>query len=93
MSENKLASKVLIRSIKLETTPERLCSNNPTRKRLYVQITNNGTCHITHAQNKPYTEGILCDKTHPYENTTTTAELWVISQSGNVEGFVEEDTD
>jgi len=93
MSENKLASKILIRALTAGTVAQRVCSSNKKRTRVYVQVTDSGTCYITSGQNQPYTQGMKCSATLPYENVTATAELWVITSSSTAACAIEEDTD
>jgi len=93
MSEQKLASKILIHSLSATVTPQKVCTNNPTRKGISVQITDSGTAYITSGQNQPYTEGKKVSATLPYENLVATAELWILTSSSTAACIVEESTD
>lgn len=93
MSEQKLASKTIIHALAATTDPKKLCTSNPTRKLIAVHTSGNDVAYITSAQNNPYTEGVKVTATVPYENTTTTAELWIIASSGSNACIVQEDTD
>ena len=93
MSEKNLASKTLIRSLSATTTPKRVCASNPTRKRVYVQVTDSGTAYVTNAQNSAYTDGIKVTSSLPFEDVTTTAEFWVVTSSSTAACIVQEDTD
>ena len=93
MSEQKLASKTIIYSITASTTPRRVCAPNPTRKRVYVQVTDSGTAYIVSKQNNAYTEGIKVTSSLPFEDVTTTADFWVVTSSSTAACIVQEDTD
>jgi hypothetical protein len=92
MSEQKLASKTQIRSLSATTVPKKVCTLNLTRKGIYVQITDSGTAYITSAQNSAYTDGIKVTSSLPYENKTTTAELWILTSSSTAACIIQEDT-
>lgn len=93
MSEKSLSSKTRIFSLTASTTPQRICAFNPTRKGLKVQVTNGYTAYITNGQSKPYTEGMKVTATLPYENTTTTDVMWILTASGTAACIIQEDTD
>lgn len=88
-----IASKIHIESLSASTTTKRVCRANPSRKRVYVQITDSGTAYIVSAQGKPYTEGIKVTSSIPYENVTSTGELWILTSSSTAACIIEQDTD
>ena len=93
MSETfKLASKSRIYSLTVTADPIKLCTKNPTRLMIAVQVTS-GTAYITSGQNKPYTEGIQVTSSLPYSNDTTDAELWILTSTSTAAVIVQEDTD
>jgi hypothetical protein len=93
MSEISLSKKTRIFSLTANTVAQRICADNPTRKGLKVQITDGYTAYIINAQNKPYTEGMKVTSSLPYENTTTTDAMWIITSSGTAACIIQEDTD
>lgn len=93
MSEQKLASKILIRYLLASTTPQRICASNPTRKLVYVQVTDSANAYVTDSQNKAYTDGRKVTATLPYENKTATAELWILTSTSTTACVIEEHTD
>lgn len=93
MSEQKLASKIQIRSLTASTTPQKVVTSNPTRKCVYVQVTDSANAYVTDGQNKAYTEGRKVTATLPYENKTATGELWILTSTGTTACIIEEHTD
>jgi hypothetical protein len=93
MSEPKLASKIKIRYLQASTTPKKVCTPNPTRKLVYVQVTDSNAAYVTDGQNKAYTEGRKLTATLPYENKTATDALWILTSTGTTECVIEEHTD
>jgi len=81
------------RGITVTTTPQKLVTENPTRKGLLVYNNGSVTVYILSGQNIPKTDGIPVAAAASYNNDDCYGEFWIVAESGSQNVRVEEDTD